>query len=102
MRPTCPYCSVELVRVRRRGFTRVLGLLPFIRPFRCPECRYRKLGFTRPPSRTALLLLLVTVFGGVILIQILLYIGDHARNYTDTEYQPKDLERGRLLEEKHP
>ena len=98
----CPHCSVELVRSRRRGFAErvLLGPLSFIRPFRCPKCSYRRPRLTRPPSRFAVLLLLLTVFVGVILIQILLYIGDQASHYTDTGYHPKDLERGRQMEGK--
>jgi hypothetical protein len=100
----CPHCAVTLVRSRRRSFAErvLLGPLSFVRPFRCPKCRYRRLHLTHPPSQSAILLLLLTVFIGVVLIQILLYVGDHARNYTDTGYQPKDLERGRQQEDFRP
>jgi hypothetical protein len=91
----CPHCGVALVRSRRRGVVErlLLGPVSFIRPFRCPKCRYRRLRFTRAPGKTAVLLLLITVLVGILLIQVLLYVSDHARNYKDTAYQPKDMER---------
>ena len=37
---------------------------------------------------------------GILLVQTIVYVGDRARDYTDTKYQPKDLDRSRYMEEK--
>jgi hypothetical protein len=99
---SCPHCSVALVRSRRRGVAERVFLAPFpyIRPFRCPRCPYRRLRFTRRPNQTAVLLLLLTIMVGILLVQTIVYVGDRARDYTDTKYQPKDLDRSRYMEEK--
>ena len=100
MTSRCPHCLVALVRSRRQGFVEQIFLSPFpsIRPFRCPKCPYRRLQFARRPSQTAVFLLLLTILAGILLVQTLLYVGDRARGYTDTKYQPKDVER--YMEEK--
>ena len=96
----CTSCSVPLVRSRRQGaFERFgLALMPFVRPFRCPECRTRSLHFTRRPSRNGLFLFLLTILVGVLLIQVLWHFGTRAGEYSSREYDPKDVERQRYEE----
>jgi hypothetical protein len=91
-----------LVRSRRTGILErfVLAPIPVIRPFRCPNCQYRALRITRRPSRSSLLLFLITILIGVLLVQTLLYVAHRARDYPGEGYQPKDLERAEYLEKK--
>jgi hypothetical protein len=99
---SCPQCSVALLRSRRRGFVERFLLSPFpsVRPFRCPKCRYRRLLFTHRPSQSAVLLLLLTILAGVLLVQTLLFVSDRAGSYSDSEYQPKDLDRFHYMKKK--
>ena len=70
-----------------------LGGVPFLRPFRCPDCGDRRLRWTGLPSRRRLLLLLAAILFGALLVQWIWIFRAGARRYRDRQYQPRDMER---------
>ena len=91
---------MPLERSRRLGALERVGLalIPFVRPFRCPECRERSVRFTHRLSGHGLLLFFLTILVGILLIQTLWHVGILAGDYGGNGYEPKDIERQRLLE----
>ena len=57
---------------------------------------------THRPSRNALLLFLLCILVGIVLIQMLWYLGARAGNYESNEYEPKDVERQIYEERQRP
>ena len=92
---------MPLERSRRQGVVERIGLtlIPFVRPFRCPDCRKRSIRFTHRPSNHGMLLFLVTILVGILLIQTLWHVGILAGDYGGNGYEPKDIERQRFLEQ---
>ena len=97
----CPDCSTPMVRSHREGFSERVLLAPlvFLRPFRCRRCGFRGLRNTLHPERKGLLLFAVFLLAGTLLVQLVWIVRSRAPEHPGDGYQPRNLERQRLLEE---